>query len=108
MTNAQGLLTFPNRRSSMKHGLYLAIGQQYSDGAYVYTTEPFLAALPVTDEASNTWVYDLTVSPKHTADEVTPPSDDTTERKVLKAATRPRVRRRSPSSFSKTVPSTTP
>lgn len=84
VTNAQGLLTFPNRRSSMKPGLYLAVGQQYSDGAYVYTTEPFLAALPVTDEASNTWVYDLTVSPKHTADEVTPPSDDTTERKVLK------------------------
>lgn len=84
-TNAQGLLTFPNRQSSMKPGLYLAVGRQHSDGVYVYTTEPFLAALPVTDAASNTWVYDLTVSPKHTTDDVVPPSGDTTERKVLKA-----------------------
>lgn len=83
-TNAQGLLTFPNRQSSMKPGLYLAVGQQFSDGVYVYTTEPFLAALPIVDTASNEWVYDLTVSPKHMEDDAIPPFHDTTERKVLK------------------------
>lgn len=39
-------------------------GKPFSTGKYNYTTEPFLVQLPVTDMASNTWQYDLTVTRK--------------------------------------------
>ena len=65
--------------------LYLVIGQTFSDGSFVYTTEPFLICLPNLDEKTDTWQYDVTVSPKHTRTPIpVVPPDDTDKRKVLK------------------------
>ena len=84
-TDAKGMLTFPNQKSSLKPGLYLVVGRQLVQGGYTYTTEPFLVSLPNLDNASDIWTYDVTVTPKHTRTENPPtPDDRTIERKVLK------------------------
>lgn len=90
-TDARGYLTFPKTQKSMTAGLYLVIVRQFIAGQLVYTTEPFLVALPNPDSAGNSWSYDVTVSPKHSrgypsADDPTNPDGSTTtiDRKVLK------------------------
>ncbi len=84
-TDAKGMLTFPNQKSSLKPGLYLVAGRQLVQDSYTYTTEPFLVTLPNLDTASDIWTYDVTVTPKHTRTENPPtPDDRTIERKVLK------------------------
>lgn len=83
-TGADGTLTFPNRQKALLPGLYLVYGKPFSTGKYNYTTEPFLVQLPVTDMASNTWQYDLTVTPKHTREDVPETPSQTVTRKVLK------------------------
>ena len=86
VTGRDGKLTFPTDGRTLLPGLYLVIGQTFSDGSAVYQTEPFLICLPNLDEKTDTWQYDVTVSPKHTYTPipVTPPPDDTEKRKVLK------------------------
>ena len=84
-TDAKGMLTFPNQKSSLKPGLYLVAGRQLVQNGYTYTTEPFLVSLPNLDTKSDIWTYDVTVTPKHTRTENPPtPDDRTIERKVLK------------------------
>lgn len=83
-TGTDGTLTFPNRQKALLPGLYLVYGKPFSTGKYNYTTEPFLVQLPVTDMASNTWQYDLTVMPKHTREDVPETPSQTVTRKVLK------------------------
>lgn len=83
-TNADGVLTFPNRRNTLMPGLYLVYGRTFSTGTYNYTTEPFLVLLPVTDTSSNTWQFDLTVTPKHTRENIPTTPSQTITRKVLK------------------------
>ncbi len=65
-TDTRGYLKFPSAGKTMKAGLYLVVAQQYIDGKLVYTTEPFLVSLPNPNATSNSWDYDVTVSPKHT------------------------------------------
>lgn len=90
-TDTRGYLKFPSAGKKMKAGLYLVIAQQYIDGKLVYTTEPFLVALPNPNATSNSWDYDVTVSPKHTRGYLNGGGSDgsggngtTVERKVLK------------------------
>ncbi len=84
-TDAKGMLTFPSQKSSLKPGLYLVVGRQLVQDGYTYTTEPFLVSLPNLDTESDTWTYDVTVTPKHTQTENPPtPDDRTVTRKVLK------------------------
>ena len=85
VTDRNGELTFPTNGKTLLPGLYLVIGQTFSDGSFVYTTEPFLICLPNLDEKTDTWQYDVTVSPKHTRTPIpVVPPDDTDKRKVLK------------------------
>ena len=84
-TDAEGTLTFPHQQTSLKPGLYLVVGRRLVQDGYTYTTEPFLVSLPNSDTVSNTWTYDVTVTPKHTRTENPPtPDDRTVTRKVLK------------------------
>ena len=83
-TDEEGILNFPNGQSDMKPGLYLAIGRQHVDEkGYIYDTEPFLVAIPALDLESNTWVYDVTATPKYTKEPPAPP-EQVVERKVIK------------------------
>lgn len=85
VTDRNGELTFLTNGKTLLPGLYLVIGQTFSDGSFVYTTEPFLICLPNLDEKTDTWQYDVTVSPKHTRTPIpVGPPDDTDKRKVLK------------------------
>ena len=84
-TDANGTLTFPNQGSSLKPGLYLVVGRQLVQDGYTYTTEPFLVSLPNLDAGSDTWTYDVAVTPKFTRTENPPtPDEKTVTRKVLK------------------------
>lgn len=84
-TDADGILRFPCQQSEMKPGLYLAIGRTYTNGGYVYTTEPFMIALPNLDKETDSWLYSVNATPKYTRDDVPPnPDDQTVSRKVLK------------------------
>ena len=84
-TDENGKRIFTNYQQGLKAGLYLVIGETLTDDDYTYTTEPFLVSLPNLDEVSDTWVYDVTVEPKHTREEIPPePEDRTVERRVLK------------------------
>lgn len=84
-TGSDGTLTFPTGTQTLLPGLYLVIGQRFSNGGYVYRTEPFLVCLPNLDTVTDTWQYDVTVSPKfiRTPVPVTPP-EETDKRKVVK------------------------
>lgn len=85
VTDQNGELTFPTEEKTLLPGLYLVTGQPFSDGYRVYNTEPFLICLPNLDETTDTWQYDVTVSPKFTSTPIpAPPPDDTEKRKVLK------------------------
>ena len=85
MTGKNGELTFPTAGKQLLPGLYLVTSQPFSDGSSVYTAEPFLVCLPNLDKTTDTWQYDVTVSPKHTCTPIpVPPADDTEKRKVLK------------------------
>ena len=84
-TDSNGTLSFPNQQTSLKVGLYLVIGRQLSQDGYTYTTEPFLVSLPNLDTQSDTWTYDVTVTPKYTRKEnSSTPDNQTVKRKVLK------------------------
>ena len=84
-TDVTGTLTFPNQESSLKPGLYLVVGRQLVQDGYTYTTEPFLVSLPNLDTGSDTWTYDVAVTPKFTRTENPPtPDEKTVTRKVLK------------------------
>ena len=84
-TDRNGKLTFPANGKTLLPGLYLVTGQTFSDGSSVYRAEPFLVCLPNLDEKTDTWLYDVTVSPKCTRTPIpTPPPYDTEKRKVLK------------------------
>lgn len=84
-TGADGTLRFPQQAAALTPGLYLAVGQQLVRDGMIYSVEPFLVSLPNLDEATDTWLYDVRVSPKIRADKqpVNPPAE-TVDRKVLK------------------------
>lgn len=82
-TDTQGMLTFPNRQERLVPGLYLVVGRRLVTDRYTYTTEPFLIALPNLE--NDTWLYDVTASPKHTRTENPPvPPDDKDDWRVIK------------------------
>ena len=82
-TDTQGMLTFPNRQERLVPGLYLVVGRRLMTERYTYTTEPFLIALPNLE--NDTWLYDVTASPKHTRTENPPvPPDDKDDWRVIK------------------------
>ena len=81
-TDAQGLLIFPTQQSSLPLGLYMVLGQRLTQNGTIYDPQPFLVHLPVTDQETNTWQYDLAVNPKYESQPE--PDDETVIRKVLK------------------------
>ena len=76
VTDATGQLTFVN----LEAGLYLVTGESHTQGGLVYTMEPFLVFLPVTNEDGSAWIYDVKASPKYSY----LPVGEKTELKVLK------------------------
>ena len=51
LTNADGIVTFPAKASSMKPGLYLVTMKKYEKEGVTVTQNPFLVCLPLADEA---------------------------------------------------------
>lgn len=76
ITNNFGSIEFKD----LETGLYLVTGQTHTQDGFVYTTEPFLVFLPVTDATGDSWVYDVTARPKFSST----PQGETTELKVIK------------------------
>ena len=66
---------------TLKPGLYLVSGNQIVLGDYTYSALPFMVFLPGSNEAENTWDYEVPVSPKYTRVENPP---EVVTRKVLK------------------------
>lgn len=83
VTNEQGILTFPDESSSLKHGIYLIMGERYVKDGYIYETEPFVVQLPALDKENNAWLCDVAVYPKGEV-EIEEPECKFVSRKVLK------------------------
>lgn len=86
-TNSQGQLSFPSGQNSLQPGLYLVTGYRLRKGNYRYEPSPFMVMLPARNTVSDTWNYDVTVSPKYDRERVRDDDDDeedTITRKVLK------------------------
>ena len=84
-TNEFGNLYFPNKSGEMKPGLYLVLGRTQTVNGLIYTTEPFVAAIPGLDAATGDWSYALIAQPKHSSEE--PPDsalDKPVSRRVIK------------------------
>ncbi len=81
VTDKDGVLCFPNQRSSLKPGLYLVVGSQVVKDGKTYKCSPFIVSLPTYDEEFEDWTYDIVAEPKYDVEE---PSSEKTERKVLK------------------------
>ena len=58
-TGTDGKLRFPNQATGMKPGLYLVLGEPTVDAGYVYSSLPYLVALPGFSETDNDWLYDV-------------------------------------------------
>ncbi len=85
--SGQGELGLPGGQSRGQPGLYLVTGYRLRKGSYRYEAAPFMVMLPELDTVSNTWKYDVTVSPKYDRERVRDDDDDeedTITRKVLK------------------------
>lgn len=88
-TDKNGSLTFPTERSvKMKPGLYLVLGERFSDGEYNYTVEPFVVTLPF-EGSDKKLSYSVNAEPKFERNETPggPPDrykDKTVERRVQK------------------------
>lgn len=80
-TNANGTLI-----AVLKPGLYLVVGSRRTIGDYTYSASPYLVFLPGSNQAQNTWDYDVTSYPKaHPEKNPSDNPDDTRiSRKVLK------------------------
>lgn len=66
-------------------GLYLVIGDKTTYDGYVYTPSPAVVLLPGLDPVTeNSWLYDVTISPKVTREKAQEPPVTTVSRKVLK------------------------
>lgn len=84
-TGPDGTLTFPTDTQILLPGLYLVVGQRFTNGGYIYRTEPFLVCLPNLDTTTDTWQYDVAASPKFTRTSVPVlPPEETDKRKVVK------------------------
>ncbi len=79
-TNENGILTFPTEKKELPKGLYLVLADRHVEKNIVYDVTPFLILLPTADSKNNSWIYDLEVSPKFTAEEI----PEIVTRKVLK------------------------
>ena len=65
----------------LRPGLYLALAEPMTENGEIFTAEPFLAALPELDTASNTWNYQVQAAPKFTVEPVPP---EPVDRQVVK------------------------
>ena len=79
-TDANGEFTL----TGLKTGLYLVIGKKCTIDGMTYHALPTVVALPGTDPDYQTWIYDITASPKVSAEPVSP-EEEWVSRKVLKA-----------------------
>lgn len=82
-TDKDGYLYFPTGGQKLPQGLYLVLGQRYSQSGYRYDATPFMVMLPTQDTVKNQWDYDVIVSPKFDKSEI-PDRPSTVTRKVLK------------------------
>ncbi len=64
-TNEQGLALFPNKATTLTPGLYLVLGTCHTQNETVYETLPFMILMPMQDQDTGGWNYDVTVSPKY-------------------------------------------
>lgn len=72
-TNEQGLALFPNNGVKLTPGLYLVLGTRHTQNKVVYETLPFMIMMPMQEQDSEEWNYDVAVSPKYE----THPQDET-------------------------------
>ena len=66
-TNLEGKISFPNRRGSLKPGLYLVLAKQQTSGGVTYSMTPTLVALPAYNSTGDNWSYNLEIFPKYEA-----------------------------------------
>ncbi len=64
-------------------GLYLVLIEDFAEGQATYIAQPAVAAIPMPDEAGVEWLYDVTVIPKTSREEI-PVVHTYTDRKVIK------------------------
>lgn len=81
LTDSYGKAIFNN----LSIGLYLVCGNDHIEGNIVYTFEPFLVSLPMTDEF-NEFVYDVSVNCKCERNELSDEPIDITVRKIWQDA----------------------
>lgn len=77
-TSDQGIAVFEN----LPTGIYLVDGKQHSQDGRIYTSQPFLIAVPSADMEANEWDYAVEANVKHTSKSI--PSESTESYKVLK------------------------
>ena len=63
LTDSTGHASF-GAGSELTAGVYLIVGRDTKVNNDTYTTLPFLVSLPLWDEASETWIYDVVTQPK--------------------------------------------
>lgn len=74
MTDQEGKVTF----SDLTPGLYLIVTDGKELGDYIYSSSPSLVSIPLLDDMSNEYIYDVSVNIKtevsEKPDDVTPPN----------------------------------
>ena len=71
-TGTDGKVSF----TDLKPGLYLIVGEKLKVGRKTYTATPSLLCLPDLDETNDTWMYDVSASPKMDVNTSTKPKPD--------------------------------
>lgn len=60
VTDGEGTLSF----TELRKGMYLLRGGSHRQNGKIYTVKPVVIFIPAWDEAEESWVYDITLSPK--------------------------------------------
>lgn len=81
MTDETGSLYFSDHGKPLPAGLYLVSGYQHIQNQLIYTAEPFLVMLPIANNETNDWNYEVDVYPKNSS---IPVPEEPVNIKVLK------------------------
>lgn len=82
-TDEAGMAYFPTGQKTLPAGLYLILGERHTQNGTYYDASSFMVMLPMSNQESNAWDYQITVNAKYEKKEI-PEEKEVVTRKVLK------------------------